>query len=186
MPFVIDDAIATALRTLGRRESVTRCAILASAFQILLWRYATPPDLAILFETEARVVPETASLVGPFARTLALRTALQEDLPLATLRAQIERVLQEAERHELSGDRVIAAATPPGDIDRLGLFRVGMVFDPVNEQCESIVSVPPRATRQDLTLMITDGARLTARSSSGRSCFRGRRWNGCAIAGSSC
>ncbi|MBI3326504.1 MAG: non-ribosomal peptide synthetase, partial [Nitrospinae bacterium] len=85
--------LATALKTLSRREGVTLFMTLLAAFQVLLFRYTDQEDVVVGAPIAGRTFLEIEGLIGCFINAIPLRTRLK---PSMSFRDLVDRVKEVA------------------------------------------------------------------------------------------
>src|SRR5262249_48574203 len=121
--------LTRALKSLGQREEVTLFMILLASFKILLYRYCGQEDILVGTPTANRIQSETEGLIGAFANTLLLKTALSEDLTLKETLQRIKEVALGAFSHQsLPFERLVEAIKPAQARNNHQLFQVLFIF----------------------------------------------------------
>ena len=77
--FALDEATASALRSLAAREGVQLRTVLLSAFHLMLAAYADTDDIAVSYTLDGRETPEAEEMVGSFATPVVVRPDLSDD-----------------------------------------------------------------------------------------------------------
>ncbi|MEU8898509.1 condensation domain-containing protein [Nocardia sp. NPDC048505] len=138
-PFTIPAELITALRELGRRESVSLFVVLLAAFYLTLARRSGQRDIVVGTPTTGRGRREFQDLIGYFNSTVALRTDFTAERVLPELLARVRSsVLGALEHQEIPFDRVVHALAGQRDLSRTPLFDVLYIHQ-----------VTPRAERVD-------------------------------------
>jgi amino acid adenylation domain-containing protein len=118
-------ALAARLRTLGRGEGATLFMVVLAAFQVLLGRYAGSDDVVVGTPVAGRTRGEVEDLVGLFANTLVLRTALDGDPSFRALLARVRAVTLGAYEHaEVPFEKLVEALHPERTLSHAPLFQV--------------------------------------------------------------
>ncbi|HEU5229812.1 MAG TPA: amino acid adenylation domain-containing protein, partial [Ktedonobacteraceae bacterium] len=120
--FELSSRLTNGLLTLSHQENTTLFATLATALQILLYRYTGQEDILIGTTLSQRQQPEMQESLGLFLATSLLRTDVSGTPTFSELLQQVHRTLLESQAHqdipfayllrELQPDRV-AGYTPP-------------------------------------------------------------------------
>jgi len=124
--------VGEALRKLARARNVSLFTILLAGFNALVHRYTGSEDIVIGSPITGRHDEETMPLIGYFANTLALRTAVEDDLPFDELVERVRRTSIDAFAHqELPFERLVEALNPPRDPSYTPVLQVLLTHDVV-------------------------------------------------------
>ncbi|WP_437982702.1 amino acid adenylation domain-containing protein [Sorangium sp. So ce117] len=133
--FRVPSALAEALGALARREGTTLFSVLTAAFQALLARHAGTFDISVGTPVTNRSRAELEGVVGCFANTVVLRTALEGDPPFTQLLARVTETVREAQAHQDAPfDQVVEAVSPVRDLSHAPLCQVMFALQPVLRQ----------------------------------------------------
>ena len=157
--------LADALRALGRRHSVSFFTVLLAGFYALLHRYTGAEDIVVGTPISGRHHEETQHLIGYFSNTLALRTAVDDELSFAELLSRVRATTVDAFAHqELPFERLVEALNPQRDPSHTPLFQVLFTHDlpssPVELDGIPLEQLPLPAwrwSRFDLALGVHEG-----------------------------
>ena len=121
------------LRELARARGVSLFMVLTAAFKTLLHRYSGAEDLVIGTPVSGRHYEETASLLGFFSNTLALRTDLSGDPTFAELLDRVKAtVLGALAYQELPFEKLVEVLNPERSRSHSPLFQVLFGYDIVS------------------------------------------------------
>ena len=122
--------LVTDLRALGRAHSVSFFTVLLAGFNALLHRYTGAEDIVVGSPITGRHHEETLGLIGYFSNTLALRTAIEDELPFSQLLDRVRATAGEAFAHqELPFERLVEALKPQRDPSHTPIFQVLLAHD---------------------------------------------------------
>jgi amino acid adenylation domain-containing protein len=160
----IDADLTARLRALARAEGTTPYAVLATAFALLLARYAGQSDLLLGTLLANRPRPELESVVGFFACLLPLRVRIDPDLSAAELLRRVHHTVLDVQEHAAVGfDRMVELAGIRRDFARPPLVQAVLVLTdaPVVSLSLPGIAVEPLAPDSgtalfDLTLLVED------------------------------
>jgi amino acid adenylation domain-containing protein len=128
--FELTPAEAAPLRDLARGLEASLFMVLLAGFKALIHRYTGAEDVVLGSPVSGREHDETASLLGYFSNTLALRTDLSGDPTFAELLARVKRTTLEARTHqELPFERLVEALNPERNQSHSPIFQVLLGFD---------------------------------------------------------
>ena len=138
----LPDALATRLRAVARREGTTLYAVLLSAFEVVLARYARQTDFAVGTPVSGRTHAEMEGVVGCLINLLVVRARVDLDAPFRTHLARVHETVAEALAHQDAPiSDVLGAAFP----ERRG-------FDPVYQVIFQLKTQPPVDATRELTV----------------------------------
>jgi amino acid adenylation domain-containing protein len=128
--FVLTPDQAAPLRELARREESTMFMVLLAGFEALIHRYTGAQDIVLGTPVSGRQHDETASLLGYFSNTLALRADLSGDPRFTELLARVKATTVEARAHqELPFERLVEALNPERNQSHSPIFQLLLGFD---------------------------------------------------------
>ncbi|MBS0263261.1 MAG: amino acid adenylation domain-containing protein, partial [Planctomycetes bacterium] len=120
----LDEALLTALRTLGQREGVTLFMTALAAWQVVLARYARVDEILLGAPTAGRNRGELNHLIGFFVNTLALRTDLSGNPTFRELLQRVRAVTLGAYEHQdLPFETLVDELQPQRDLSHLPLIQ---------------------------------------------------------------
>jgi hypothetical protein len=126
--------VGDALRMLARARNASLFTILLAGFNALVHRYTGSEDIVIGSPITGRHDEETMPLIGYFANTLALRTAVEDDLPFDELVERVRHTSIDAFAHqELPFERLVEALNPPRDPSYTPVLQVLLTHDVVEQ-----------------------------------------------------
>jgi amino acid adenylation domain-containing protein len=128
--FALEPDLARSLRELARSNGVSMFMLLLAAFKTLLHRYTGVEDLVVGAPASGRHHEETASLLGFFSNTLALRTDLSGDPSFAELLARVKAITLEAQIfQELPFEKLVEVLNPERAQSHSPVFQVLLGYD---------------------------------------------------------
>lgn len=116
--FELDAGVLSQIRALARAERTTPYAVLLAAFNALLHRYSGVRDVLVASPLYGRDRPELEALVGVFANTLFLRTAVEPELTFLELVRRTRTSTAEAVEHQAAPTEQVAALLREGSGSR--------------------------------------------------------------------
>jgi len=129
IPFRIAPAVVDRLNTLARKHGATPFMVLATAVNVLLYRYTGETDLAIGTPVAGRTTTESESLVGLFVNTLVLRTDLRDGPSFEQAVERVRAVCLEAYEHQqVPFEQIVAALGKERVIDRPPIVQVMLAY----------------------------------------------------------
>ena len=166
-PFALPPDLTAALRNLNRQEGVTLFVLLLAGFAALLARYAGQDEIVVGTSSAGRNSREHEALIGFFANTLVLRIDASGDPSFRTLLTNSRETVLDAYAHQdLPFEKLTEELQPDRDLSRTPLFQV--MFELQNTPTQpalqlpglevSMVQLPSRTTKFDLTLSVFEGA----------------------------
>ena len=157
--------VAVPLRALARSQGVSLFMVLLSAFKVLLARYSGATDLVVGTPVSGRHHDETASLLGCFSNTLALRTDLAGDPSFAELMRRVrETTLGALANQELPFEKLVEELNPARERSHSPIFQVLFGYDVVGAREREFAGHPVEqlpvpgweSARFDLAITIHD------------------------------
>jgi amino acid adenylation domain-containing protein len=128
--FELTPAEAAPLRDLARSHGASLFMVLLAAFKALVHRHTGVEDMVIGSPVSGREHEETASLLGYFSNTLALRTDLAGDPTFAELLERVKATTVEARAHqELPFEKLVEVLNPERNQSHTPIFQVLLGFD---------------------------------------------------------
>lgn len=123
-PLLIDKDLTRGLKDLGRREDATLFMILLAAYKTLLYRFTEQGDVVVGFLSANRNRPEIEGLIGQFANTLVMRTALDGGQTFGELLGQIREGTLGAYAHQdLPFEKLVEELHLEREVGRTPLFQ---------------------------------------------------------------
>ncbi len=164
IPLALGDGLQRGLRELARRQGTTLFVVLMAAWKALLHHWTTQEDLSVGTLIANRRRPEIEGLIGFFANSLALRSDLGGDPPLAALLGREREVLLDAYAHQdLPFEKLVEELNPPRDLARTPLFQVMMLLLNAPGEAPDLpglllqpVAIDSRTSKMEMTLYLTD------------------------------
>lgn len=161
----LSPAVREALTALGRRHAATLFMTLLALFSTWLFRYTDEEDLIVGAPSAGRT-PETDSLIGFFANTLALRIDLSGNPRFSELLGRVRHSTLEAYAHQdLPFERLVEELRPTRDRGFQPLVRVMFGFQSARALDFGLpslvaqpVAVDTGTTKVDLTLWLIERA----------------------------
>ena len=118
-------SLTHSLRDLARNHDTTPTFVALAVFKVLLHRYAQQPEIIIGTSVANRRQEGTASLIGPVANLLVLRSTFEDHLSVADVLAQFAQTYSEALAHqEMPFDPLVQTLNPAKDMSRTALFDI--------------------------------------------------------------
>jgi len=125
------------LRALARTRNVSFFTVLLAGFYALLYRYTGTEDIVVGTPISGRHHAETEPLIGLFSNTLALRTAVEDELTFSELLDRVRATVLDGIAHqELPFERLVEALNPPRDPSHTPIFQVLFTHDHVSPPLE--------------------------------------------------
>ncbi|HEY5835638.1 non-ribosomal peptide synthase/polyketide synthase [Streptomyces sp.] len=158
--FTVPPAVAEQLRALGRRHGATLFMTLVAAVQTLLARWSGQRDVVVGTVTSGRERAELERVVGLFVNTLALRCAVDPELPFTEFLGRVRDTVLGAFAHQtVPFERVVDEVQPTRDTSRTPVFQVMVVLHNAPDEALELpgltaegLTVPTRTAGFDLTL----------------------------------
>ncbi|QLE58472.1 non-ribosomal peptide synthetase [Nostoc sp. TCL26-01] len=97
---LLPPSLSESLNNLSQQTGSTLFMTLMAAFKVLLYRYTGQEDILISFSHGGRTQVEIENLIGPFTKTLALRTLLGDSLSFRELLKRVRDNALEADTHQ--------------------------------------------------------------------------------------
>ncbi|MBA3806781.1 MAG: amino acid adenylation domain-containing protein [Solirubrobacterales bacterium] len=133
--FELTPAQANPLRELARSQGASLFMVLLAAFKVLIHRQTGVEDIVLGSPVSGRQHEETASLLGYFSNTLALRTDLSGDPTFAALLERVKQSTLEARAHEeLPFEKLVEVLNPDRNQSHSPIFQVLLGFDVAQQQ----------------------------------------------------
>ncbi len=127
--FDIDADLSTQVNAMAKRNSATLFMTLIAAFKVLLYRYTSQTEICVGTPIAGRTQSELGGLIGFFVNTLALKTALNDQLSFADLLQQVKEVTIDAyENQEIPFEKVVESVVTERDLSRSPLFQAMFVL----------------------------------------------------------
>lgn len=140
--FRLDPTLVRSLAGLAESHGCHLRDILATAFQILLYRYTDQPDLWLGFKVDGRRDERWVNLLGNLENDVVLRARMSDDLTILELLGQTARSIEEATQH---GDIPLAALIerldPHRSVNQRPLYRAEIVFRSTQQPSTLVGSV---------------------------------------------
>jgi amino acid adenylation domain-containing protein len=125
------------LRALASSRKLSFFTVMLAGFYTLLYRYTGTEDIVVGTPVSGRHHAETEPLIGLFSNTLALRTAVEDELTFAELLDRVRATVLDAISHqELPFERLVEALNPPRDPSHTPIFQVIFTHDVVSPSFE--------------------------------------------------
>ncbi|MGH9825589.1 MAG: condensation domain-containing protein, partial [Blastocatellia bacterium] len=158
--------MAAGLRALCQREGLTLFMSLLAAFQALLYRYTSEPDVVVGTSIANRTASATEPLIGFFVNTQALRTGLAGSPNWRDLLQRVREVALGAYAHQdLPFERLVEELRPERQVGLHPLFQVAIVLQNAPPQELNLkrlrlskVEVDAGMSKFDLLLSVTESA----------------------------
>ncbi len=169
LPFSLSEELSQQLTELSRKEGVTLFMTLLAAFQTLLWRYSSEPDVVVGTTIAGRGRRETEELIGFFVNTLVVRTQLNVKEDFRGALRRVREVMLGAYAHQdVPFERLVEELQPARSLSYSPLFQILFSLNSTERGALKLGDVQLEALRSehrtakfDLTLsMEAAGARL--------------------------
>ncbi len=160
--FALSKDLTEKIKTISRKEGVTLFMTLATAINILLYRYSSQEDIVIGTVTSQRNRPELQGVMGDFLNTLVLRSDLSGNPSFRELLKRVGNVILSAyANQDVPFEQVVNALHPDRQFSQNPLFQVMFVLQPplTNEQLGWTVSqleVDSGCSKFDLTFNLEE------------------------------
>lgn len=120
----IDRALVTALKTRAKERNATLFMVLLAAFKVLLHRYTGQTDVLVGVPIANRQRPEMEGLIGLFANTLVMRTAVSGDATFEELLNRVKKTALEAyENQDMPFELLVRLLQVRRDASRTRYFK---------------------------------------------------------------
>ncbi len=169
--FDLDAAFVAELRRLSREQGATLFMLLATAFQVLLYRITQSADVAFGMPIAGRNRRQLEELIGFFVNTLVLRTDLSGAPSFNDALHRVRQVALDAYAHQdLPFERLVDNLKPSRDLSHQPLFQVMFAYQnapmgvlELPDLRLSTLEIESQIAKFDLSLGIEErGERLTA------------------------
>ncbi|UKO99561.1 non-ribosomal peptide synthetase [Nostoc sp. UHCC 0870] len=97
---MLPPSLSDALNNFSQQEGCTLFMTLMAAFKVLLYRYTGQEDILLSFSHGGRTQVEVEQLIGPFTKTLALRTSLKDSISFRQFLKQVRNAALEADTYQ--------------------------------------------------------------------------------------
>ncbi|MEU0175320.1 amino acid adenylation domain-containing protein [Streptomyces massasporeus] len=173
----VPDGVAAELRRRAEAGGPTLYAQLLTAWQVLLHRHTSNPDIAVGTPVAGRTHVQTEPLIGCFVNTLVIRGDLSGDLAFEELtRRTAEIVLDAVQHQDVPFEQVVERVRSSRDESGHGLFQALFALEESDPRTWELPGVrvseeelPAVTAAADLDLYFQDrGHRLTGRLSFAR------------------
>lgn len=139
--FVLSKSSHQQLLFLAEREGVTLFMVLVAGIKLLFHRYTGQEDILIGTPVAGRARRELEGLVGLFANTILLRTALESGLRFSTLLQRVRSTVLEAmANQEMPFERIVESLRVQRTMDRNPVFQLMFILQ--NTPDLGLVSTP--------------------------------------------
>ncbi len=163
--FRISAGVSAGLRALAQAQDATLFMVLASAFNVLLARYAGQDDVCFGTPIANRRRAELEGLIGFFVNTLVLRTRLAGNPAFTTLLAQVKDTALAAYAHQdVPFEQLVEVLRPARQMSHAPVFQVMMALQNMPLAATELpgLSMAPLAgvnatAKFDLTVNIMEG-----------------------------
>ena len=133
--FVIDAALAAALKRLAAQHDSTMFMLLLALVKTLLYRYTAQEDLCIGTPVANRRQAETEGLIGMFVNTLVLRTAVRGEASFAEVLAAVKHTCIAAYEHQDAPfEKVVEAVRPQRNRAVSPLFQIMVALQNADDE----------------------------------------------------
>jgi amino acid adenylation domain-containing protein len=162
----LPQALAEALKALGRAQGATLFMTLLAAFQVLLHRYSGAEDIAVGTPIAGRRRAELEGLIGFFANTLVLRVSLADEPTFREVLARVRESALSAYTHQdVPFEKLVEELAPQRDLSRNPLFQVSFALQNAPDTTLALqglqasrLTLPTSNAKFDLTLTLREGA----------------------------
>ncbi|MBA2675111.1 non-ribosomal peptide synthetase, partial [Ramlibacter sp.] len=162
--FTLEPALRSGLEQLARENQATLFMMLVAGWSVLLNRYTGQDDICIGTPVAHRVRPETEGLIGLFANTLVLRTAVEAGASFTQLLAQVRGHALDAYAHQdMPFEQLVEALRPERHTSHTPLVQVTLALQNAQQALRlpglDVAQVPTDATaaKFDLAVDIVPG-----------------------------
>lgn len=123
--FTVPGPAAEGLRELARSHSASLFVVMLAAYQVVLGRNASVPDLLVAVPVAGRGCQELEGLIGFFAHTLPLRARLERARTFDELLLQVrDTVLDGMSHEELPFEQLVEHLSPARELSRNPIAQV--------------------------------------------------------------
>ena len=164
LPFEIDSATVSALRSLSQQNQATLFMTLTAAFSAFLARCTGMDDICIGTPTAGRQRSETEALIGFFVNTLVLRTKVDGAASFVDLLRQTRTSALAAYAHQdVPFEHLVEALKPERNLSYTPLFQVWLVLQHASQDHFELpglvlepLAAPTSTAKFDLALTLDD------------------------------
>lgn len=160
-----DATLRQGIKALSRRHGVSEATTVLCAWASLLGRLSDHEQLVIGMQSENRLRAQTATLIGCFANTLAIRLNLAGSPTVGAMLARARTQLEAAQHHQdIPFEQVADLAAPGTGAAHSPLFQIGFAWQDGNDASVALTGMTmhrmPAAARYrttfDRTLLLRD------------------------------
>jgi len=163
---VLSRSLSVALDRFCQKESTSLFDLFLAAFGTLLYRYADEGDIVVGVALDGRAGAGLESVIGPFARTLPLRSDLSGEPSFLQHLARVRQTVSSSFfNQDISFARLLKEIQPARDLSREPLFQVRFRVRPSSSGCTVLPAVRIESlefdiglSRYDLTLELVQRA----------------------------
>ncbi|HKV09744.1 MAG TPA: amino acid adenylation domain-containing protein, partial [Thermoanaerobaculia bacterium] len=128
-PFALPPALTARLRALGPEHGGTLFMTLLTAWNALLWRYSSQPDLTTGTVIANRHRREVESLIGFFINTLVLRTRMEEGMGFRQAFPRVREMMLDVYAHQdVPFEKLVEELNPERHLSLTPLFQGMLVL----------------------------------------------------------
>ncbi|MGZ4134792.1 MAG: non-ribosomal peptide synthetase, partial [Tumebacillaceae bacterium] len=131
--FTVGQSLTDKLKAMASDNNASMFMVLLGAFHTLLYRYTGQEDLLVGTPIANRNRGEVEGLIGFFANTLVLRTAMADNMTFRDLVGQIRQVSLDAHAHQdFPFERLVEELQPERSMSQSPLFQVMFIHQKNN------------------------------------------------------
>jgi amino acid adenylation domain-containing protein len=165
LAFTLEKALIDQVKAVATDNNASMFMVLLSAFNTLMYRYTGQEDLLVGTPIANRNRGEVEGLIGFFANTLVLRTAMRDDMTFRELIAQVRQVSLDAYAHQdFPFERLVEELQPERNMSTSALFQVMFIYQKnqwIKFERETMTIEPMEVTSKtskfDLSLFTLEG-----------------------------
>jgi amino acid adenylation domain-containing protein/thioester reductase-like protein len=145
----LGDHLQSQLRELSQEEETTSFISLFALFNILISKYANQDDLCVGIPIANRTEQQTASSIGFFVNSLAIRSDFSQNLNFSEYLKELKKTMLDAYTHQdVPFEKVIESIETNRDLSRSPIFQVMFSFQ-AEEKAEEISIPDLKITQED-------------------------------------
>ena len=160
--------LARKVRAFGQEQGATLYMVLLAAFQSLLFRYTSQPQILVGSPIAGRTRTETQPLIGFFINTLVLKAEFDDNISFRQLVKQVrETTLDAYAQQTLPFEKLVEELPPDRDLGRTPFFQAMFVLQnaPMPElqlgpATLRLVEIAPETAKYEITLSLSESGEI--------------------------